>query len=156
MSEKNKTTASAMLMILGCELDPDKVTEALGLIPSQAWRKGENKKYTRADNTIALFDSIHEWGGWKLWASEELKQLPLESQLNHWLQVLMERAAEIKKLKEQGNEIIVSCFLATKSYLVYLPSEIQAQFVDLGIDLEISISGSLPTARQRRRILRRR
>ena len=156
MSEKNKTVASAMLVILGYDLDPNEVTQALGLMPSQAWRKGENHKRTRPDGTVEVWDTVHPWGGWKLWATEELRQLPLKSQIEYWLQVLNEHSVEIKRLKEQGNEIIVDCFIATKSYLIYLPSEFQAQFSELGVDLEISVSGYGPTARQRRRILRRR
>ena len=146
-----------MLIILGHDLDPDKVTQILGLVPSQAWRKGENKKYTRADSTIALDDTVHEWGGWKLWLSDEIRKMPLEAQIDHWLRTLKEHSTEIKALKVQGNEIIIDCFLATKSHLLYLPSELQAQFVELGADLEVSISnGYSPTARERRRFLRRR
>jgi len=155
-SEKHKTVASATLIILGYELDPEQVSQALDLVPSQAWRKGENHKRTNDDGTVAVWDTVHEWGGWKLWLPRELREMPLEAQIDHWLQALNERSAEIKRLKEQGNEIIVNCFLATKSYLFYLPSELQAQFAELGIDLEISISGYGPTARERRRILRRR
>ena len=154
----DETTSSATLIILGYDLDPDQVSQALNLVPSQAWRKGENSKYTRRDGTVGVFDSIHEWGGWKLWASEELRQMPLKAQLDHWLRVLVEHSAEIKQFKENGLEIILDCTLATRVYCLYLPAELQAQLAELGVDLEVTVYSRLRrmTRRQERNILRHR
>ncbi len=147
-----------MLVILGYGLDPDQVSEALDLVPSQAWRRGENKKYIRHDGTVGIFDSIHEWGGWKLWASEELRQIPLASQLDHWLQILNERSVEIKKFKEKGFEMTIDCTLTTRVHWLHLPSEMQLQYGDLGVDLEVTVYSRLRqmSKRKRRDMLRRR
>ena len=105
-----------------------------------------------------VFDSIHEWGGWKLWAFEELRQISLKAQLDHWLQILVERAAEIKQFKENGLEITLDCTLTTKVYCLYLPAELQAQLGELGVDLEVTVYSRLRrmTRRKQRNILRRR
>lgn len=147
-----------MLVILDYDLDPDQVSEVLSLVPSQAWRKGEKKKYTRWDGTVVVFDSIHEWGGWKLWLSGELKQIPLDAQLNHWLQILNERSAEIKQLKENGFEITLDCTLTTRVHCLHLPAVLQARLGELGVDLEVTVYSRLRrmTRRGQRNILRRR
>ena len=93
-----------MLVILGYDLNPDEVTQALDIVPSQAWHKGENHKRTRPNGTIEVYDTVYPWGGWKLWLLGELREMPLKSQIEHWLQLLNERSVEIKRLKEQGNE----------------------------------------------------
>lgn len=138
MAEDNKTRSSVMLVILSDDLNPDQVTQVLDLVPSQAWRKGENHKFTNADGTISVYDSVYKWGGWKLWLPEELRQMPLMSQLNHWLQLVNERSAEVKGLKEQGVTIELNCCLTAKVYCHHMASEILAQFGELGIDLEIT------------------
>jgi hypothetical protein len=76
---------SISLIIVGEDLDPAEVSNQLGLIASQMWRKGEQKQFTRPDGTILLFESIHERGGWKLWQSESERKLPIEVQLSNWL-----------------------------------------------------------------------
>ena len=120
--------------------------------------KKESVWSVRAGIGYRVFDSIHEWGGWKLWASEELRQMPLKAQLDHWLRVLVERSAEIKQFKENGLEIILDCTLATRVYCLYLPAELQAQLAELGVDLEVTVYSRLRrmTRRQERNILRHR
>ncbi len=50
-------TSSVTLMILGDKLTPNDVSNELGLKPSQAWKKGEQKSFSRSDGSKIEFDS---------------------------------------------------------------------------------------------------
>lgn len=143
--------SSATLIVLGVDLDPDRVTELLDLAPSQAWRKGQNKSITGYDGETRSYDGIYEWGGWKLWLPEEMRAMPLLSQLMHWSQILKERAAEVLELKEQGFTLELNCSVSGRVYTVQVPSALQASLGCLGVDLDLTFYSHRPKVRTKRR-----
>ena len=115
MDELNETTripftvdpaepevASETLIIYGEDFEPSDVTRVLGLQPNRTWRKGERKSFVRADGTQLAFDSLYEWNGWKMWLDESTRARQLCEQLQHWHDLLMPRAAQMRKLRDQG------------------------------------------------------
>src|SRR5207253_1126302 len=56
---------STTLIVVGEDLDPDQVTEALGMEPDQSWRRGERKSLPLPGGKVMQFDSIYEDGCWK-------------------------------------------------------------------------------------------
>jgi hypothetical protein len=138
MAEDNKTVSSATLIVLGDDLDPAQVTQVLDLVPSQAWRKGEKKRVTGYDGKTRFYEGVYEWGGWKLWLPEELREIPFPSQLSHWTQLLMERSTEIKGLKNKGFTVELNCSIISQTYCFQVPSALQELFGSLGVDLDIT------------------
>ncbi len=65
MLNAEEAVCSATLIVFGEDVDPEAVTGLLQMDPSQAWRKGEQKSYTRSDGTVRQFNSFYEWGGWR-------------------------------------------------------------------------------------------
>ena len=143
--------SSATLIVLGVDLDPDRVTELLDLAPSQAWHKGQNKSFTGYDGETRFSDSIYEWGGWKLWLPEDMRGMPLPSQLAHWSQILTERAAEVLELKEQGFTLELNCSASGRVYTLQVPSALQASLGCLGVDLDITFYSHRPKVRAKQR-----
>lgn len=62
MSEEPESVCSAMLMVLGDDLVPQKITEQLGIEPNKSWLRGERKLFVRNDGTVHYFDNVYEWG----------------------------------------------------------------------------------------------
>lgn len=82
--QEREYMCSVTLLVLGEDLDPDSVSTALRLEPSRWWRKGE-RSVRLSEQITRLRDSVHEWGGWKLFVADEQKDMPLEEQLEFWL-----------------------------------------------------------------------
>ena len=143
--------SSATLIVLGDDLGPDRVTELLGLAPSQAWQKGQTKSITGYDGETRFYESTYEWGGWKLWLPEEMRKMPLLSQLAHWSQILKERAAEVSELKEQGFTLELNCCVIGQVYKIQVPPYLQTSLGSLGVDLDITFYSHRPKVRAKRR-----
>ena len=146
-----RTVSSATLIVLGVDLDPDWVTELLDLVPSQAWRKGQSKRITGYDGETRFYDGTYEWGGWKLWLPEEMREMPLLSQLAHWSQILKERAAEVSELKQQGFMLELNCSVSSRVTTVQVPSDLQGLLGGLGVDLDITFYSHRPKVAAKRR-----
>jgi len=130
---------SATLVIFGGAFEPSVVTRMLGWEPSQAWRKGDRRSFTRADGTEHFFDSHHEWSGWKLWLDEPQTQRDLLEQLQYWAELLRPKAANIRNLRDQGTTVELNCCVNTSgSAVAHVPSALQAEFGAWGVDLDIT------------------
>ena len=141
-----------MLIILGTDLDPAAVTEAIGLVPSQAWRKGEQKRVTGEDGKTRFYENVYEWGGWKLWLPKEMSRaMSLPEQLEHWLKVMQGRLEEVQVMKAQGHTVEINCYISSKVYTLYVPSKLQSQLGELGIDLEVGFFSARPKPKAKRR-----
>jgi hypothetical protein len=146
MEELNETTripftkdpaepevASATLIIYGEDFEPTDVTRVLGLQPNRTWRKGERKSFVPPDGTQLIFDSLHEWNGWKIWLDESTRERQLCEQLQHWHDLLMPRAAQMRKLRDQGVNIELTCCVITSTATtVHISAPLQAAFSALG------------------------
>ena len=130
-----------MLIIIGDDLEPEKVTSALGWSPNQAWRRGEHKRFTRRDGIVRTFDSIHEWGGWKLFSSDEECELSLDKQFDAWMARLQTKNQELRSLHDLGWQIKLDFFVATSEYLD-LPAASLSLLATLGVELNLTISVS--------------
>jgi hypothetical protein len=125
---------SATLMILGDELNPQDVTDQLGIEPSQSWRKGEHKSFTNNDETIRYLDSKHEYSGWKCFLPGEQEHLELSEQLNWWCNFLRGKEAVMLSLEEKGCWLEMNCF-ATGA--VEISADTQIRLSDLSLNLTI-------------------
>jgi len=134
--KSESSSSGAMLLVTAENLDPAKVTELLGLEPTQEWRKGERKVYRSATGELKQLDSIHEWGGWKLWPKEAFWDLQFEDQLRHWGDLLSSKGDQLRSLRVGGASVVLDCFLITSETVdFHVPAELQAQLATLGIDL---------------------
>lgn len=151
-STKSLFTTSATLILIGNDLDPDLITERLGLVPSQAWRRGETKKLTGRDGVTHILEDagVYEWGGWKLWLPEERRNRPFWSQMTYWERILEDRAEEIKACKAEGLTVELNCFIGGPGNHTFIASEYQAFLGSLGVDLDITYYTYQPKRREKR------
>jgi hypothetical protein len=131
---------SATLVIWGGDFDPEEVTRRTGWQPSQAWRKGGRKSRVRADGSVQFFNTRHEWSGWKLWLEDDWRREPLAEQIGHWAELLEEHSELLRGLREQDASVEINCCVVTsRSTVVRVPAELQAQLGQLGVDLDITL-----------------
>jgi hypothetical protein len=129
-------------MILGESLDPSAATKLLGMRPSQQWRRGDQKSFKRKDGSVCLFDSPHEWGGWKKWSSaaEQKKEFP--ALLSHWCSKLTSKKKALSRLRTSGSELFLDCFLIGDSSEFILPPPLLAKLSSLGVSLRVTFSNN--------------
>jgi hypothetical protein len=140
MKPDNEYVSSATLIVLGDALDPDVVSTELLLSPSRSWRKGEQKEFTRHDGSRRVFDSRHEWGGWKLFMDPRYKNDPLETQLQFWCEALQGKSDVIAKLKSSGLRCILDIFVTTDATAsIVLSEDLLKSVASLGLEIELSI-----------------
>ncbi len=140
MNHDDKICCSATLIVTGTDLDPDAVSELLGLAPTQTWRKGEYKRFERPDGTVRQFGSIHEWGGWKcsLWIDHQ--DAPLCEQINSAVDTLASRATALAELRADGNDVELNCSDSSSgSSHLPLSRHLLKQLVDLSVDLDVTV-----------------
>lgn len=149
-STEPQCSTSATLILLGDDLNPDLITERLGLVPSQAWRRGETKNITGQNGVTRFYDSVYEWGGWKLWLPEERRDSPFWSQITYWERILEDRAEEVKACKAEGLTVELNCYIGGPANHLFLTSEFQAFLGSLGVDLDITYYTYQPKRREKR------
>src|SRR5262249_49650436 len=107
MSEEH--CCSATLIVVGDDLEPAVGTTTLGWSPDHSWRRGERKRFTRPDGTERVFDSVHDWGGWKLSIADDEKGLSLQDQVAAWLDRLRGKRQALQRLRERCWEVELDC-----------------------------------------------
>jgi len=128
-------------MILGNNLDPDAVSQELDLTPSQSWRKGEYKSFTRSDGSRKIFNSRHDWCGWKLFIAPMNKEAPLETQLQYWCEALQDKTNAITRLKAKEMHCVLRVFITTDATAsIVLPETLQTSISSLSLEIEHSIN----------------
>ena len=130
---------SITLIIIGDDLEPDEVTSALGWHPNQSWRRGENRRLTRRDGSARIFDSIHEQGGWKLWAPEDERELSLDDQFAAWMDRLQPRRQQLRDLHDRGWKTELNMFVATSESLD-LPATCLTHLANSGVGVNLTFS----------------
>jgi len=108
---------SVTLIAVGDDLEPDEVTAALGWTPNKSWKRGERKRVTLPDGNEKVFDSFHEWGGWKLFASDEERERPFQFQVAALLDRLRDKKQALESLRDRGWEVELNCFVAASDFL---------------------------------------
>jgi hypothetical protein len=130
---------SATLIILGADLDPGEVTKKMGLQPWQSWRKGDRKSYIRRDGTRREFNSVYEWGGWKLPVPQDQENQEIIGQLRYWAETLRSRTASLQYLRDRGSTIELNCCLVGDDTIVIrIPADVQKDLANLCVDLDIT------------------
>ena len=137
MSERH--CCSITLIVIGDDLEPEKVTSALGWSPNQSWRRGEQKQFIRRDGSIRTFGSIHEWGGWKLFSSDEERKLSLDEQLTAWMARLRTKGHELQGLHQRGWKSELNFFVASSECLD-MPVNVLNALASLGVGLNLTLS----------------
>ena len=136
---------SLFLMVLGNDLEPDHVTKAFGLRPSQCWRRGERKSFISKIGKTHLFLSKHKCGGWKKYYRSARSEEALIRQIARVAKNLIPCKIKLRALIKSGNEIyLISLVQGTSS--IVIPPEIHALLGDLGIHLQIDF---WPSAKER-------
>jgi hypothetical protein len=130
---------SVILIVVGDDLDPEVVTSSLGWRPDRVWLRGERKRFTRADGTERFFDSVHDRGGWKLFAADDERGLPLQGQFAAWLERLRVKGQALRRLLDRGWEVELDCFAATSECLD-LPATVLGELASLGVGLALAYS----------------
>jgi hypothetical protein len=131
---------SVTLIVTGDDLEPDVVTSALGWPPDQSWRRGERKRFTRPDGTERVFDSVHDWGGWKLFTADERRR-SLQDQVAAWLERLRVKAQALQSLRDRAWAVELDCFAATSECLE-LPATVMGNLAGLGVGLALTFSAA--------------
>jgi len=133
---------SLFLMVLGDDLEPEIVSEALDLRPSQCWRKGEQKGFVSKTGKAHLFTSKHKWGGWKRHYQSSRTEDALIRKMLKLAKDLSPRKSEMRALIEKGHEIyFVSLVQDTAS--IVIPPDLLALLGDLGIHVKIDFWSSM-------------
>ena len=141
METDQEYVSSVTLIILGEDLDPDMVSQELSLTPSKSWRKGEQMSFSRPDGSKRLFDSRHNWGGWKLFVDPKYENDLLETQLQFWCETLRDKTNAIARLKSKGMYCALSLFITTDATAsIVLPETLQKSLANLGLEIDLSIS----------------
>ena len=133
-------TSSVSLMFLADNLEPEVISEELSLIPTKAWKRGEQKFTIRRDGSKRLMDSYYEWGGWRKNIDKKSKNLYLEEQLEYWCNILSSKKSNIEILKSKDIFCTLDIFITTESTAsIIVSKELQKEISELGIELRISI-----------------
>lgn len=139
MSSSVDPVTSATLLIFGGEFEPREVSKHLGLAAWRSWRKGERKSYVRKDGSTILFDSSHNWSGWKHKLSEELSSQPLEAQLEAWCELLRTRKRGLKLVRNMVEKIHLDCCIVCSSTTCFIVSPlVQETLAQLDVSLAVT------------------
>jgi hypothetical protein len=131
--------SSATLIVLGDDLDPDFVSNLLGVLLDQKWRRGELKSIKRKNGSVLRFKSRYKWGGWKsfLNKSEDKKELP--QQIAIWCDRLLLKKNAVRKLQKLNYWIVIDCCIVSSgAESIRLDAKIHKKLSDLKIDLDIT------------------
>lgn len=140
MDTSNATVASATLIVVGEDLDPDFVTKALGMFPDQAWRRGNRPITKTSSGRFISHPSVAEWGGWKRFLPEKLNGELLEIQLEHWVETLEPKADRIRELLATGHTVTIDVyFCASEPEVIELKSHLLLAFGQLGVDVDLHV-----------------
>jgi hypothetical protein len=123
-------------MVLAKDLEPHRVSGALGLRPSQWWRRGEKKCVTLKGGKTLHFRSVHRWGGWKFHFQSLRTERALIRKVTTVATELSMRKSQLRALVKNGHEIYLVSLVQHVSSIV-IPPELHGLLGGLGIHLQI-------------------
>lgn len=127
---------SLFLMIIAKDLEPDRVSAALGLRPWQSWRKGETKGVTLRSGRSLRFRSLYKWGGWKFHLGSPNTEKALIRKMTDFAKKLTARKTPLRALVRSGHEVYLVSLIQDTSSLV-IPPELHGLLAGLGVHLQI-------------------
>jgi len=127
---KNEYSVSTTLIILGDDLDPEFITQKIGLEPDKSWKRNEKE-------IIGSIISKHKWGGWKKFIDKDLLNLNIVEQLNYWASILKDKGKHIKKYTNLNYECYIDCFIQPNDGLatILLDHELIAKLENIGLSI---------------------
>ena len=129
--------SSVTLVFIGQDLDPELITDAIGILPSQSWKRGETKIFRSGRK------HVYSWGGWKLFQSDATLHVPLHKQFEYWVSLLAEKADRLRKLREMNYPAVLDCYIsidevATETFT----AELLAKIASIGVGIELNCFAS--------------
>jgi hypothetical protein len=133
MAQNEYTTRTyASLILRGKELDPQKITDFIGISPSKSFKRGDKRKN----------DKVWPHGYWELDSTGFVNSADLEPHLE-WLGDHIDPAklSLSKIISETGIDAELSCFwiLPTNHVSLSLNTKLLNQIALLGVKLEFDI-----------------
>jgi len=119
---------SARLVLLG-DFDPDKVTGALELEPTQVWHRGDTWTPAR----------VRETNGWQFWVGPE-RSYDLGGQLRYLLDLLREKKEAISWLRDNfTTEMRVDCvaYFDERTPGLELDASSLVELGELGLSIDV-------------------
>lgn len=127
---------SLFLMVLAYDLNPHKVSHALGFRPSQWWCRGEKRIYNSDCRKRPQQTTVHKLGGWKHYFGASKNETGLIRKMTRVAAELNGRRPKLRALLESGHEIYLVTLVQDVSSIV-LPPELHEHLGRLGIHLRI-------------------
>ena len=127
---------SLFIVVVANNLDPNQVTKAFGMRPSQCWRKGEKKSFISKGKKIITFKSKHKWGGWKYHFPSPKSEIALVQKLTAVALKLRKRKTRLRSLVENDHHIFLISLLQ-KTSTVCIPPKLHYLLGNLGINLQL-------------------
>src|SRR5690242_8187633 len=127
---------SLFLMVLGNDLEPELVSKALGLRPSDCWRRGEKQRGILPNGKTLQFKSVYKWGGWKFHYQSARTDEALVRKMMSVATQLGERKRQIRALTRSGQQIFLISLVQNTSRII-IPPELHGLLAGLGIHLQI-------------------
>jgi hypothetical protein len=127
---------SLFLMVLANDLEPDRVSDALGLRPSDSWRRGEKKRAVLPNGKTLQFKSIHKWGGWKFHYQRARTDAALVRKMMSVATRLSKRKSKLMSLTRSGHQVFLISLVQDVASIV-VPPQLHALLGELGIHLQI-------------------
>jgi hypothetical protein len=129
------TMPSFFIMVLGTDLVPSHVTKAIGMRPSFAWKKGDQKTMSAGDGKRVPCEGKYEWGGWKKYFSPPESDVALVKKMMTVAESLMERRSGIEMLGPGCQVFFVSLIQSTSR--LQIPPRLHQVLGTLSITLQI-------------------
>jgi hypothetical protein len=127
------TSIKVRFTLTGMNIDPDEISQAIGLAPTKTWRRGEQ----RASSALCW-----EHDGWTLSTSEEVT-LDLETEVQKLLQYLKGHTKQINRASKQLKlEAEIGCSIYIEddqAPRIHLNRETLKAVNELGADIDIDI-----------------
>jgi Domain of unknown function (DUF4279) len=134
--------ASTTLRVGGNPLDPQYVTNLLGVEPDGAFFHGRLSR-RRPDGTVAISgtaDLESKVGTWTREIDLDKRSLSIEDQLEHWHCFLETRMEAIKTLAREGAEISIDCYMRREMpIIIYFGSSLLKKLNDLSIPIKLTV-----------------
>lgn len=122
----------ASLYLRGKDLDPQNVTDILGIVPQKSFKRGD----------VRRVDNKRKHGLWMLWSSERIDSLDPILHIK-WLLKQIEPVKNelIELIRDQSIDAEISCFwiMPNSHNVLIMDSELLKQIALLDIRLELSI-----------------
>jgi hypothetical protein len=139
--------ATALLIVLGRNLNPDRVSRLLAIQPDQTWRRGERHSFKRKDGSIRQFTSRHGRGGWKASLKGGARKRSLPAQIRFWCERLTAKRSAVHELQQLGYSVLIDCCASAPDF-IHFDAKLHRQLAELNVGLDITFYRSQESPNQ--------